>query len=201
MTQSGVLDASRLKSILDAVPSPIFVFDDDVRLQEFNKAAAEFLSVDRSAVLRQRGGDVLHCIHATDVPEGCGRGPSCKQCAIRNSVNEAFRGKRVTRRRAKLEILRATGVFEFHALITASPFHHEETPLVLVVIEDLSEIAELRRLIPICCICRRVRGEAESWQRIEAYFKDHWNMDFTHGLCPECYAKERAKLEESSSVK
>jgi PAS domain-containing protein len=33
-----------LKALFDAMPSLIFVVDDDVRIQEYNAAAAEFLS-------------------------------------------------------------------------------------------------------------------------------------------------------------
>ncbi|MFH0726923.1 MAG: hypothetical protein V2B19_11335 [Pseudomonadota bacterium] len=67
--------------------------------------------------------------------------------------------------------------------------------LVLLVIEDISEIAELRRIIPICSICRKVRDDTESWTRVEAYFKNNWDVDFSHGLCPDCYKIERDKLE------
>jgi len=29
-----------------------------------------------------------------------------------------------------------------------------------------------------------------------AYFKEHWDLDFTHGLCPECCEAECSKLEK-----
>jgi hypothetical protein len=63
------------------------------------------------------------------------------------------------------------------------------------VIEDISEIAELQRMIPICCICKKVRDDKESWFRIETYFKENWDVDFSHGLCPECYKIEMDRLE------
>ena len=59
-----------------------------------------------------------------------------------------------------------------------------------------SEIAELQRMIPICSICHRIRDQEESWSRVEAYFKNHWDIDFSHGLCPDCYKKEMEKLKE-----
>jgi hypothetical protein len=185
-----------LRSLFDAMPSLIFVVDDDVRIQEYNAAAAEFLSVRRPSVLKRRGGEVLHCLHSDDAPEGCGRAPLCKNCVIRNSVAEAFRGNRVVRRRTRLEIIRDGNKLEIFALITASPFRYKESPLVLLVIEDISEIAELRRMIlPICSICKKVRDDKESWFRFEAYFKEHWDVDFSHGICPECYQIEIDKIE------
>ena len=184
-----------LRSVFDALPSLVFVVDDDVRIQEYNAAAAGFLSVQRSAILKRRGGEVLHCLHSTDVPEGCGRAPFCKDCVIRNSVAEAFQGNRVVRRRTRLEIIRDGNKIEIYALITASPFRHKKRPLVLLAIEDISEIAELRRMIPICSICKKVRDDKQSWFRVEAYFKEHWDVDFTHGICPECYKIEIDKVE------
>jgi PAS domain-containing protein len=188
------LNEGMLRSVFDALPSLIFVVDGDVRIQEYNAAAAEFLSGKRAAILKHRGGEVLHCLHSTDEPEGCGRGPFCKNCVIRNSVAEAFKGSRILRRRTKLDIIRDGYKTELYALITCSPFSYVDRPYVLLVIEDISIIAELRRMIPICSVCRQVQDEKESWSRIEAYFKKQWDVDFSHGLCPKCYQNEMAKL-------
>jgi hypothetical protein len=184
-----------LRAVFDAMPSMIFVVDDDVRIQEYNASAADLLNVQRSAILKRRGGEVLHCLHATEVPEGCGRAPFCQNCVLRNSVAEAFRGNRIVRRRTRMEMIRGENKLEIYALITASPFLYEERPLVLLVIEDISEIAELQRMIPICSVCRKVRDKKESWFLVEAYFKEHWDVDFSHGLCPECYKIEMDRLE------
>lgn len=188
------LDEGMFRSVFDALPSLIFVVDEDVRIQEYNAAAAEFLSGKRVAILKHRGGEVLHCLHSTDEPEGCGRGPFCKTCVIRNSVVEAFKGSRILRRRTKIDTIRDGNKTELYALITCSPFRYVDRPYVLLVIEDISIIAELRRMIPICSVCREVQDEKESWSRIEAYFKKKWDVDFSHGLCPKCYQNEMAKL-------
>ncbi len=185
-----------LRSVFDALPSLVFVVDQDVRIQEYNAAAADILMAGRKTVLRQRAGDILHCIHSIEVPEGCGRSPACKDCVIRNSVREAFRGNRIGRRRARLEFTRDTNKIEFYALITASPFSFQDRPLALLVIEDISEIAELYRLIPICSVCKKVRDDKESWMRVETYFRNNWGVDFTHGLCPDCYKNELDQLKQ-----
>jgi len=184
-----------LRAVFDALPSLVFVVDHDVTIHEYNAAAAALLGAQRTTILKRRAGEVLHCLHSTEVPEGCGRAPFCRTCIVRDSVTEASRGNRVVRRRTRLEIIRDGSKQEIYALVTASPFSFERRPLVLVVIEDISEIAELRRMIPICSICKKVRDDKKSWMRVEAYFKNHWDVDFSHGLCPDCYKIERAKLE------
>jgi len=67
---------------------------------------------------------------------------------------------------------------------------------VLLVVEDISEIAELKRMIPICSICKEVRDEKETWSRVETYFKEHWDVSFSHSLCPKCFKSEMGKIEE-----
>lgn len=181
--------------MFDAIPSFVFVVDDDVRILEYNLKASELLQSHRAAIIKRRGGEVLHCIHSTEADEGCGHASACKYCVIRNSVKEAFSGNRIVHRRAKLEIIHEDKKTELYALINASPFYFDEKQLVLLIIEDISEIAELNRMIPICSVCKKVRNDENTWHLIESYFKDHWDLEFSHGFCPECYEKELKKIE------
>ena len=171
------------------MPSMVFVVDKDVRVHEFNKAAADYLGINRSAVLKHRGGEILKCLHATETPEGCGHAPFCEGCVVRNSVKNAFDGNHVERARAKMELIRGEHKDEIYAHISASPFSYKKKNLVLLVIEDISILSELKRIIPICSICHKIRDQNEVWSRIEAYFKDNWDVDFSHGYCPECCAE------------
>jgi hypothetical protein len=93
-----------------------------------------------------------------------------------------------------MELIRDGNKIEIYALITASPFSFRDRPLALLVIEDISEIAELQRIIPICSICKKVRDDKESWMMVEAYFKNNWDVDFSHGYCPDCCKIEMEKL-------
>lgn len=195
MTMNERKKRDMLRAVFDALPSLVFVVDQDVRIQEYNATASELLMAARKTVLKQRAGEIMHCIHASEAQEGCGRSPFCKDCIIRNSVTEAFQGNRVVRRRTRIEIIRDENKIEIYALITASPFSFQDRPLALLVIEDISEIAELYRMIPICSVCRKVRDDKKSWMLVEAYFKNNWDVDFTHGLCPDCYKIESDKLE------
>ena len=53
-------------------------------------------------------------------------------------------------------------------------------------------IKRLEGLIPICSYCHKVRNGAGSWDRLEAYIQKHTDADFSHGICPTCYAKQKA---------
>lgn len=190
-----------LEAVFDAMPSIVFLVNRDVRIEAYNLAASEFMMTNRTVALKHRAGDILHCVHSMEMPERCGNSSFCKDCVIRNSVAEAFKGNRIVRRRTKLELIRDQHITMLYALITVSPFVFQGQPLALLVIEDISEIAELQRLIPVCASCSKVRDDKESWMRIETYFKENWDVDFTHGLCPACLKTEMDKFDEITEGK
>jgi nitrogen-specific signal transduction histidine kinase len=174
-------------SILDAVPFPILVVDDDVRIIGYNLAASRMISQAPGLVIRQRAGEVLHCLHSTESPGGCGRAESCKECLVRNSVNESARGGQVVRKRARMVVMSAEGrPQEIYLLVTTAPFAHGDKSLVLVILEDINELMELKSILPICAQCKKIRSDQEYWQSVEKYFKEHMDLDFSHGICPEC---------------
>lgn len=174
------------KDILDAIPLIIFIVDGDVRISDLNHTAATVFGVDKATILNWRGGEVLNCLHAHDVPEGCGRGQVCQNCVIRNSVTKCLAGQAVTRRRTKAELLLGGTKKEIELLITASPMPSSEEPLVLLIIEDINEISTLKDIIPICSHCKRIRDDQQYWRSVENYFNDFIGVGFSHGICPTC---------------
>ena len=54
----------------------------------------------------------------------------------------------------------------------------------------LSEIKQLRGIIPICGTCKQVRDDEGYWHQVEMYIHDHSEAEFSHGICPECIKKE-----------
>ena len=44
-------------------------------------------------------------------------------------------------------------------------------------------------ILPICAGCKKIREPHGDWQQLELYFRDHFNIGFTHGLCPQCVEK------------
>jgi hypothetical protein len=155
---------------------------------DFNKAASALLADARGLVLRKRGGEVLHCVHASDVPEGCGQGPHCANCVVRNSVVHSLCGENVYREKTRMELMVDGTVSQIDMLVTATPIAGLENR-VLLILEDVSELNNLRTLIPMCAHCRRIRNDEQYWQSVEMYFRNHLGMDVSHGLCQECLKK------------
>jgi len=62
--------------------------------------------------------------------------------------------------------------------------------------KQMEEIRELRQIIPICSGCKKIRDDKGYWNQLETYLKTHSNIDFTHGICPECARKLYPQLYE-----
>lgn len=56
----------------------------------------------------------------------------------------------------------------------------------------LRAIKTLRGLLPLCAWCgRKIENEAGEWVSLETYIESHSEVEFTHGICPECLQKLR----------
>jgi PAS domain S-box-containing protein len=184
------------QTILNAIPLMIFIVDGDVRIRDLNHTAATVFGLDKATILNRRGGEVLHCLHAHDVPEGCGRALFCQNCAIRKSVTKCLDGQAVTRRRSKIDLMLAGTKKEIELLITASPMPSSGEPRVILILEDINEISTLRDIIPICAHCKQVRDDQEYWQSVERYFTNYIGVGFSHGICPACMKEFYSDLGE-----
>jgi len=87
-------------------------------------------------------------------------------------------------------------VVEVNLLVTTAPFAYQDESLVLLILEDISELLELKGIVPICAYCKKIRDDEAFWQTVEKYFKKHLNLDFSHGVCPECEEKLYRELHE-----
>lgn len=76
---------------LEALSAYVFVVDEDVRILAYNKRAGKLLEAGSREVLRKRAGEALHCLHATESPEGCGKSGFC---AIRRALESRSEGCR-----------------------------------------------------------------------------------------------------------
>lgn len=55
------------------------------------------------------------------------------------------------------------------------------------------ELANLRGLLRICMICKRICNTDGNWDQVEAYIASHSDLDFTHGMCPDCLTTQMAQ--------
>jgi sigma-B regulation protein RsbU (phosphoserine phosphatase) len=50
----------------------------------------------------------------------------------------------------------------------------------------LLKVRSLSGLLPICAYCKAIRDDSDYWHRVEAYVSEHADVQFSHGICPDC---------------
>jgi hypothetical protein len=169
-------------TVFDALPFPAWIVDDDMKLVAVNRASVRLLGEESDLVLRQRGGEFLHCVNSAG---GCGKSGKCPDCVLRGVTRFAVAGSQPSRQRATLEVVDRDSVREMHTLITASPVVYEGANRVLLCIEDLTALLATTDVLPICMHCKKVRDN-DLWLQVEAYLDSHLDLKFSHGICPDC---------------
>jgi len=134
-------EAQYWHAIVEALPLPAFIVDEDVRILNFNAEAGKLLGVAPKSSLRRRGGEVLHCIYAETA--GCGKSKLCKTCLIRNSVKDAVHGLDTRRKLHQAELRGSRGAVPVSLFVTTSLLLETAPPQVLLVLENVTETIRL----------------------------------------------------------
>ena len=51
------------------------------------------------------------------------------------------------------------------------------------------ELNRLKSLLCVCAQCQKIRNEKDQWERLDYYVTRYTRTTFSHGYCPDCYAK------------
>jgi DNA-binding response OmpR family regulator len=55
--------------------------------------------------------------------------------------------------------------------------------------ETVGHVKRLHGLLPICSYCKKIRGDRDYWEQLEEYLADRTDAQFSHAICPGCYAQ------------
>jgi PAS domain S-box-containing protein len=131
---------AELSAILDNAPLLMMLVDRERLVQKINGYGTRFAGRSAEEILGLPGGEALRCVHALDDPKGCGFGPSCESCKIRNTVLDTFNtGKSHRRVEAELAFFRDGKKEENHILVSTAVLDVSGSPMVLVCLEDVTE--------------------------------------------------------------
>jgi len=183
----GSMKNDIFKKIFQSMPMSAFVVDKDARIFAYNKhAERNLLGKSAYKIIRKRCGDVLLCVNSFNTKRGCGGSEECKSCVLRNSVKKTFSAGSVFRKATALELKHGRKKVNVSIVLSAVKLNRSRA---LVMIEDITELLQLRELIPICANCKKIRNDSEVWERIETYIGERTGVDFTHSICPDCQKK------------
>jgi sigma-B regulation protein RsbU (phosphoserine phosphatase) len=67
--------------------------------------------------------------------------------------------------------------------------------------DALASVKTLHGLLPICSYCKRIRGDDQYWQQVEAYIAERSEAQFSHGICPTCYVDVEKEIDARAEAK
>ncbi|WP_462273503.1 PAS domain-containing sensor histidine kinase [Methanohalophilus sp.] len=79
-----------LEAIYKNAPIVMMLLDNERRIRKINDYGAKFIESSAKYLMGLRAGEALRCLHHLDDPGGCGYGPFCDGCTVRNTVVETF---------------------------------------------------------------------------------------------------------------
>jgi len=135
------LDHGLHRVVFDAMPLPVFVVDQDVTIVEYNTAAARMMRTPKRRTINRRAGDVLHCLHSTESPGGCGCSRFCSNCLVRKAVQAAWKGKKVVRQCGAIELVSDGKSRKIEVKVSTTPFKFHTHVFVLLVLEGLIDLS------------------------------------------------------------
>jgi hypothetical protein len=77
----------------------------------------------------------------------------------------------------------------FRDITARKLLENEKEQLISDLKEALSKVQALEGILPICASCKMIRDENGGWTQIESYIREHSEVDFSHGICPDCAKK------------
>ena len=182
-------EGSSLLALLDAFPSLAFIADADATVLEANRSARQWLGDGVGTRLGLPPGAVLECIFPHESRGGCGATEFCSSCVLRRSIEAVASGRAAPRRVAHMIVGAAGKPEDRWFQVSASPFALEGRKLVLIVLEDATELVELRELLPLCPGCGASRESSDPIAQARVFLRKHPDFLRADELCADCHQR------------
>lgn len=176
------IDGTLLRRVLGTLPEFILIVDRDRVIRYINRVEPgydpeEVVGMRSTDVLFPESRDVLDA--AMDRVFAGGEAAPYEVRALLPDGSEAWYGGEITPIVQEQQILgaviRADNITELKA------------------VQD--ELAQVRKLLPMCAWCGRIQTEDGTWEGISSYLNRVSEVDVTHGLCPECEEDQVSRAE------
>jgi PAS domain S-box-containing protein len=177
----------RLRLLFQQTPAGIFVYDREFRVTECNDQFLTLLQATREArtelhlgMLRER--DILPAVKAALAGNDGRYEGSCTLttgagCACVTLTTVPLWDE-------KREIHGGIGVAV--DISERKRTEAERECLIAELQSALAEVKTLSGLLPMCARCKKIRDDAGYWTQVEEFIGGRTNVQFTHGVCPEC---------------
>lgn len=194
------------RSIIDGAPDGILVAGEDGEIILCNDAAEEMFGFPRQQLLGMSIEDLLP-EEERDMHRGFRKQYHRHPRTRPMGTHLDLRGKRSDGKEFPVDIMLSSidveGSTVAVAVVRDTTVRERERKEREQLLETLQsahkEIRTLSGLLPICAWCKNIRDDKGYWSRLEEYFQLHSDLNFTHGICPDCARKFVERNERRSS--
>ncbi|OGU17369.1 MAG: hypothetical protein A2076_03990 [Geobacteraceae bacterium GWC2_53_11] len=133
-----------LAAIFENAPFVMLLLDEGRRIHRANALASSLAGSPVAGLLELHVGEALRCIHVLDAPEGCGFGPHCQTCVIRQTVLDTLEtGK--SHHQFDMSLPHSVNGKEqsLPLLLSTTKVIVADKPMILLSIQDVSELKKL----------------------------------------------------------
>lgn len=133
-----------LAAIFEHAPFVMLFLDEERKIHRANALACSLAGSPAADLLELRAGEALRCLHAIDSPEGCGFGPHCQRCAIRETVLDTIAtGK--SHHQVDMALMHSVNGKErsLPLLISTTKVMIADKAMILLSLQDVSELKKL----------------------------------------------------------
>ncbi len=133
-----------LKAIFDAAPISMLIVDEKITIQNTNETFLDTFNMSNPDILNKGIGRAFGCEHSLDNECGCGHGPACHGCKLREALEGVISSSKAIKGLEIKKVLN-TGSQEADRCfrINAVPLLLGEKKHAVVVIDDITEYRKL----------------------------------------------------------
>ena len=184
-----------LQKVIDAIPAPVLVVNEDLTIIASNPAGTALSSDAPGVVCGKCCCEIQQCIHVNAVEGELLQSRACKTCKLKVSVGHSINGQRVIREKHRMTCSNTSSVFQTTKFLTTTPFKHQAKRVVLLVIEEMLPLNVSEEKLAVCANCKKIRNDNELWEGADQFLRKYLNLMVSHGLCPECAQTLYSKLD------
>lgn len=139
-----------LNVIINRISCCVLLLNRDMELQAFNDPVKTlFINKPDEDLLYVRCGEAIGCAYTVDEMKNCGETSKCNTCELRVKALESYiEHKPIYRQKMSREFYKIDGNKDLkHLQFSVLPFYFKKDYFINVIIEDITQLIELRNQI------------------------------------------------------
>lgn len=142
-----IADNPVINGLMNFVSGLFAVLNHNRQVLILNKYFFEMMGVDDSGgIFGLRVGEAVNCIHAFDMPAGCGTSRFCSSCGAAISMVTALEGRNSDEKTCAIDILKNDKIINLHFSVRSCPVDLENRRFILIFFQDISRDQQLYNL-------------------------------------------------------